>query len=203
MRTSTNKMPSDDPGAPPAIDTTVELLARAREGDGDALGQLFDRHIPLLSRWASGRLPRWARDIADTPDLVQETALQTFKHLGTFEPRGDGALQAYLRQALVNRIRNELRRASGRPAPIQLDSEVPDTATSPYEAALAQQTVEHYEAGLTRLRPEEREAVVSRVEFGLTYSEVADVLRKPSADAARMLVVRALVKLARDMQKAQ
>jgi RNA polymerase sigma factor (sigma-70 family) len=195
-------MPSEDPGAPPTADTTVELLMRARGGDSDALDQLFAREIPLLRRWASGRLPRWARDIADTPDLVQETALQTFKHLATFEPRGDGALQAYLRQALVNRIRNELRRASSRPAPMELDSGIADEGTSPFEAALAQQTVEHYEAGLARLKPEEREAIVTRVEFGLTYAEVAEVLGKSSADAARMAVVRALVKLARDMQHA-
>ena len=97
------------------------------------------------------------------PDLVQETALQTFKHLATFEPRGEGALQAYLRQALVNRIRNELRRASSRPAPMELDSGVADEGTSPFEAALAQQTVENYEAGLARLKPEEREAIVTRV----------------------------------------
>ena len=178
IQTSTNQMPADDPGAPPAIDTTVELLVRARRGDKDALEQLFGRHIPLLRRWASGRLPRWARDIADTPDLVQETALQTFKHLDTFEPRGDGALRpisAGARQPGPKRAEARV----GRPAPIELDSGVADEGTSPYEAALAQQTVEHYEAGLARLKPEEREAIISRVEFGLTYAEVAEVLGNP------------------------
>jgi RNA polymerase sigma factor (sigma-70 family) len=203
IRSSSSQMTSEDTAPPPpTADTTVELLIRAKRGDSDALEQLFAREIPLLRRWASGRLPRWARDIADTPDLVQETALQTFKHLATFEPRGDGALQAYLRQALVNRIRNELRRASSRPAPMELDSGVADEGTSPLEAALAQQTVERYESGLARLKPEEREAIVTRVEFGLTYAEVAEVLGKSSADAARMAVVRALVRLARDMQHA-
>ena len=52
---------------------------------------------------------------------------------------------------------------------------------------------------LSRLTEEEREAVVTRVEFGLTYAEVAEALGKPSPDAARMAVVRALVKLAREM----
>jgi RNA polymerase sigma-70 factor (ECF subfamily) len=193
-------MQRDEPGVA-ATDRTLDLLARAREGDGDALDQLFARHIPLLRRWASGRLPRWARDIADTPDLVQETAFQTFTHLDTFEPRGDGALQAYLRQALVNRIRNELRRAATRPAPDGLDSGVPADDTSPYEAALARETSEKYEAGLLQLKPEERDAIVARVEFGLSYAEVAEALGKPSADAARMTVVRALVKLARSMNR--
>jgi RNA polymerase sigma-70 factor, ECF subfamily len=191
-------MTREDPDGA-ATDRTVDLLARAREGDRDAVDQLFARHIPLLRRWASGRLPRWARDIADTPDLVQETAFQTFTHLDTFEPRGDGALQAYLRQALVNRIRNELRRAATRPAPEGLDSAVAATDTSPYEAAIARETSERYEAGLAQLNPEERDAIVTRVEFGLSYAEVAEALGKPSADAARMAVVRALVKLARTM----
>lgn len=193
-------MERDEPGVA-ATDRTLDLLARAREGDGDALDQLFARHIPLLRRWASGRLPRWARDIADTPDLVQETAFQTFTHLDTFEPRGDGALQAYLRQALINRIRNELRRAATRPAPEGLDSGVPADDTSPYEAAVARETSDKYEAGLAQLKPEERHAIVTRVEFGLSYAELAEALGKPSADAARMTVVRALVKLAKSMHR--
>ena len=193
-------MKRDEPGVP-AADRTLDLLARAREGDRDALDQLFARHIPLLRRWASGRLPRWARDIADTPDLVQETAFQTFTHLETFEPRGDGALQAYLRQALVNRIRNELRRAAVRPPPEGLDSAVPSADTSPYEAAIGRETTERYEAGLAQLKPEDRDAIITRVEFGMSYAEVAEALGKPSADAARMTVVRALVKLAKSMNR--
>src|SRR4051812_43045501 len=59
-----------------AADTTTRLLVRAQAGDADALNDLFRRHVPLLSRWARGRLPGWARDVADTHDLVQETAIQ-------------------------------------------------------------------------------------------------------------------------------
>jgi RNA polymerase sigma-70 factor (ECF subfamily) len=43
------------------------------------------------------------------------------------------------------------------------------------------------------------DASIPRVEFGLSYAEVAETLGKPSADAARMAVVRALVKLAKEM----
>jgi len=155
----------------------------------------------MLRRWASGRLPRWARDIADTTDLIQETIVETLKHLDHFEHRGNGALQAYLRQAVVNRIRNELRKLATRGAPLTLDSRIEYEGTSPLEAAIAQEMLEEYEASLQRLGPEEREAVVSRVEFGLSYAEIADVLKKPSANAARMTVVRALVRLAQEMKR--
>jgi DNA-directed RNA polymerase specialized sigma24 family protein len=62
-----------------------------------------------------GQTPEWARDVTDTDDFVQETLLQTFKRIGQFESRGVGALHAYLRQAALNRIREELRRKGRRP----------------------------------------------------------------------------------------
>ena len=189
---------SEEHGSPVG-DKTLELLARARTGDRDALERLFARHIPLLKRWASGRLPRWARDIADTSDLIQESVFETFKHLESFEPRGEGAIQAYLRQAVVNRLRNQLRRVVTRPVRTELDPGLPDEAPSPLEAAIGRQTLDRYEAALLRLRPEERDAIVCRVEFGMTYAEIARALERPSTDAARMAVVRALERLVEEM----
>jgi hypothetical protein len=49
-------MAKDDASQADGVDETVELLARARAGDDKALDRLFERHIPLLKRWASGRL---------------------------------------------------------------------------------------------------------------------------------------------------
>lgn len=90
----------------PAAESTSQLLAQARSGNQDAVNRLFARHARPLQRWASGRLPKWARQVSDTDDLVQETLFQTFKRIQEFEPRGAGALQAYLRQAILNRIRD-------------------------------------------------------------------------------------------------
>ncbi len=182
-------------------DDTADLLERARAGDADALNRLFERHLPTLRRWASGRLPCWARDIADTTDLVQETVIQTLKHLERFESRGEGALQAYLRHAVMNRVRNEIRNRGARGPRVTLDSAVRDEGVSPIESAIAGQMLDRYEKGLDQLRPEEREAVISRVEFGMSYGEIADTLGKPSANAARMVVARALVRLAEAMKR--
>ena len=108
---------ADRPPAPSSpADTTITLLERARAGDRAAADALFARCLPPLSRWARGRLPQWARDLADTQDVVQEALVQTFKHLETFDARGEGALQAYLRQAVMNRIRDHIRRVGRRPA---------------------------------------------------------------------------------------
>jgi RNA polymerase sigma-70 factor (ECF subfamily) len=182
-------------------DETVELLARARDGDREALDRLFARQIPVLRRWAAGRLPRWARDVADTSDLVQESVLETFKRIESFEPRGEGALQAYLRQALVNRLRNQLRRVMTRPQAAELESALPDAAASPLEQAIGRQAVERYEAALDRLAPDDRDAIVSRIEFGMSYAEIAAALGKPTADAARKTVVRAIERLVEEMSQ--
>jgi RNA polymerase sigma-70 factor, ECF subfamily len=186
----------------PTWESTLSLLSRVRAGDERAADELFARYAPPLRRWASGRLPRWARDLSDTPDLVQEALLQTFRNIDGFEHRGEGALQAYLRQAVMNRIRDELRKVPTRPASVELGVDLPGDAVSPLEAAIGAETVDRYEAALARLRPDDRELIVARVELGLTYSEIAAATAKPSANAARMAVARAVVRLAEEMGEA-
>lgn len=194
--------PSSDELTTPALDATVELLERAQEGDAEAVNLLFSRYLPPLRRWARGRLPQYARDLLETEDLVQETMVHAFKRLKVFEMRHDGALHAYLRQAVINRIRDEVRRAQRRPAAEELEaSQHQDSTASPLETAIGTQAVERYEAALSRLRDEDRQAIVARVELGLSYAEVATALGKSSPDAARMAVARALVKLAQEMGK--
>ena len=182
--------------------STFVLIERARKGDQDAMDLLFARHLKPLQRWASGRLPKWARDLADTDDLVQDTLLQTFKRIGDFEPRGVGALQAYLRQAILNRLRDELRRKGRQPTADSLEDDLAVAASaSPLEEAIGRETVESYERALARLKPEEREAIIARVEMGCSYEELAEALGKPTPDAARKAAQRALVRLAEEMRR--
>jgi RNA polymerase sigma factor (sigma-70 family) len=185
----------------PAADTTARLIARAQQGDATALNDLFVRHVPALNQWARGRLPTWARDLADTHDLVQETALQTFKNVQAFESRGKGALRAYLRQALLNRIRNEIRRVSRRPLIEGLDEQAPSQERSPLEAAIEREKLDRYEAALSRLAQSDRELIVARMELGLTYEQLAEAFHKPSWNAARMAVARALLRLANELKR--
>jgi RNA polymerase sigma-70 factor (ECF subfamily) len=193
---------TDSSGASSDVESTFSLIDRARAGDSEALERLFARHRKPLQRWASGRLPKWARDISDTDDLVQETLLQTFRRIGDFEPRRVGALQAYLRQAVLNRIREELRRKGRQPDATDLDDIEVDSANSPLEQAIGREAVERYEQALARLRPEEREAIIARVEMGYTYEELAEALGKPTPDAARKAAQRALARLAEAMTRA-
>jgi RNA polymerase sigma-70 factor (ECF subfamily) len=147
-------------------------------------------------------LPKWARDLADTDDLVQDTLVQTFKRIEAFEPRRVGALQAYLRQAVLNRIRNELRRKGRQSHATDLDNIDVESAESPLEQAIGREAVERYEQALQRLTAEEREAIIARVELGYNYEELAEALGKPTSEAARKAARRALVRLAQEMEHA-
>lgn len=188
-------------GCPTDLDSTFHLIERARQGDAQAVERLFARHLKPLQRWTSGRLPKWARDLVDTDDLVQDALLQTFKRIEDFEPHGVGALQAYLRRAALNRVNDELRRRGRRPQAVQLDGVEPAAADSPLEEAIGREAVERYQRALERLRPEEREAIIARVEMGYSYEELADVLGRPTAEAARKAAQRALVRLAEEMKR--
>jgi RNA polymerase sigma-70 factor (ECF subfamily) len=193
------------PGTPEVsgsdAESTFHLIDRARAGDQHALDRLFARHLKPLQRWASGRLPRWARDLADTDDLVQHTLLHTFKTIQDFQPRHVGALQAYLRQAVLNRIRDELRRKGRRPPSSDLDDVELASDESPLEEAIGREAVERYERALARLKPEERETIIAKVELGYSYDELAEALGKSTSDAARKAAQRALVRLAEEMKR--
>jgi RNA polymerase sigma-70 factor (ECF subfamily) len=192
-----------EPDSDSQSESSCVLVARARAGDAAALEELCSRYLPRLRRWAHGRLPMWARSGAvDTFDLVQDTMAQVVRHLPSFEPRHEGAFQAYLRQALLNRVRDEIRRSRRCPPADPLDTSKPSNGASPLEEAIGEEALERYEAALQRLKPVDREAIILRIEMGLPYDEVAAALGKPSAAAAHMTVSRALVRLVKEMTPA-
>jgi len=182
-----------------ALETTISLLTRAREGDTTALDQLVERSIPPLRRWARGRLPSWARGLAETQDLVQDAVMRTLPRLATFEAAHPGALQAFLRQAVSNHIIDEIRKVKRRPAMDDLPDQHPDPAPSPLEQAIGREGFERYETALQRLTATDREAIIARIELQQSYEEVALSLGKPNANAARMAVTRALARLVEAM----
>ena len=199
-------MPTSSISEMPPIDseTTVALLSRVRAGDSLALEVLAARLLPRLKRWATGRLPAWARDLAETQDLVQETITSVLARLREFEPRHEAALTVYLREALSNRIRNEMRRAIRHPPAEGLDvaSDLPSVYPSPLESAVTREAVGRYEAALKALSPEDREAIVGRLELHYSYQELSEAWGVSSADTARKRVERALKRLAMVMRDA-
>jgi RNA polymerase sigma-70 factor (ECF subfamily) len=198
-RTDTEVLMADPRIPANSLESTQQLLDLVRQGDRDALERLFARCLPPLRRWARGRLPAAARGALDTQDLVQDTVVNSLRRLDHFDSRHEGALQAYLRQAVLNRIRDEARRFSRHPAPAELSESFQSGAASPLDIAIGREGVARYEAALQRLRPSDREAIIGRLELQHDYQELALILGKPNANAARVAVTRALARLMEQM----
>ena len=190
---------SDEPDGRAARESTASLLDLVRDGDKSARERLVRRYLPALHRWARGRLPRYARDLSDTDDLVQVCFTKALAHVREFQPQKDGAFLAYLRRILLNQIRDEIRRVSRRPRSEELPDEVLDESPSPLEEAIGREKLEAYEAALATLPERQQEAVILRLELGFTHGEVAEALGFRSPDAARMAVARGLARLSEVM----
>jgi RNA polymerase sigma-70 factor (ECF subfamily) len=155
------------------------------EGDHFAPYDILVRQLLRLQRCVRGRLPSWRLDGSVTADVVQES------------------LQVYLRQAVLHQIRAGVLQASRRPP----EREAEETAArdpeeaAPLEAMIGVAATKRYLVALGRMSPEDREAIVARLELGYNYEQIALILGKPSPNAARVTVVHGLGQLAMEMDR--
>lgn len=182
------------------MDSTVELVRRAQAGDQAALDTVLRRYLPRLRRWARGRLPLHSRGLLDTEDLVQEALMGAARRFDGLALTHRASFQSYLRQAVLNRIRDESRRPLRASDAAELES-LPSGEATPLESAVSAEILSRYERALARLSDLDRDAIIGRVEFNLSYAELAAELDKPSPDAARMTVARALARVAEEMER--
>lgn len=173
--------------------TTAVLLERIRAGDDGARDDLVRRVEPMLQRWAHGRLPAALRDEMDTADLVQITLVRTLGRFSSFEPGHAGSFFAYLRQALLNAMRDALRARRSVPErePAATLDALAAMPGSMLESAVGRDGAIAYEQALARLPLPYQELIVMRFEFGLSFPEMAIELGDDK-DNVRMRVNRAL-----------
>lgn len=183
----------------PSPESTASLIQRMKSGDPAAHAILVERYLPPLRSWAHGRLPHFARDLLDTDDIVQDTFLRALRRQDTFVPEGDGSFLAYLRQTLLNRIRDLIRRAGRRPGKETLQDVYFDRSPSPMEAFIGKETLASYDRAMAVLSPQDQAVLMLRIEMRLSNEEIAKHLGCPSPNAARMMVARALLRLAKSM----
>ena len=185
-----------------ALETTATLLRHVADGDEQARERLCRHFMPILTRWARGRLPDYARDLSETQDLVQNALISALDHVDDFDAIREGAFLAYLRKILLNSIRMEIRRVTRRNRHGMADAEIEpsDPEASILGEVIGLDVLERYEAALMTLTDKAREAVMLRVEFGYSFPEIAMATDTPSANSARMLVSRSLVQVAEAMK---
>ena len=182
---------------------TVELLARVRAGDDDARDRLVERALPSLLKFASRRLPACIRGATDTRDLVHDVILRTLPRLESFRADGPGALQAFLRRAVANQIVDEVRRARNRPSAAEAVERLGDRRPSVLTTLISRQDLDRLRAAFATLSPSDRALLVTRFSVERRYADVAREHNKPTANAARAAVTRAVARLAKAMEHAK
>ncbi|MEM7261928.1 MAG: sigma-70 family RNA polymerase sigma factor [Planctomycetota bacterium] len=171
------------------------LLAQAQDGSNEAREELFRRLVPRLERFAHGRIQSSLRSMSDTQEIVQETIFRAIPRLESFKPRHEGALMQYMKQILMNRIRDLSRR--NRPvAPIEDENMLPSNPElSPIEKVVGEETLKSFESTLMKLKEDQRLAVMLHIEMGYSLSELAEALNRNS-EAARKVLFRGLKNMA-------
>ena len=167
-----------------------ELVARARQGDIDAYGELVQRHQAVATRLAA-----IIGGSADADDVAQDAFVKAFAALERF--RAGAAFRPWLLSIVANEARNRRRRA-GRQARLAVQMAVVtssgDAAPSPEEAALAHDRRESLMAAMNRLPERDRVVLACRFLAELSEAETAKALRCP-AGTVKSRTARALSRL--------
>ena len=150
------------------------LVGRARAGDRAAMASLIRRHQGV----AFGVAYRLLGSREDAEDAAQEAFVQVLTQLDRL--LNPGAFVGWLRKVTANLCLDRLRRG-GRVVLEPLDAEMPlaDTARGPEAHALDAERRQELERALASLPAPYRVAVVLRDVEGMTYAEVAALLRVP------------------------
>lgn len=190
-----------------AIDTPsshredVSAVAPGPAAGRPATEALLTNCLSSLRRWAHGRVPQAARGRFDTRDFVQEAAIRTLARLDVFEPRHPAALEAYMRRAVLNLVRDEARRLARRPVSTEVPEDLPSPTPRPLDTVLQNEADECHRRAFRQLTPKDRRLILARVYYERSSADIAREFELPSVDAARMAVARALTRLRHQIAK--
>ncbi|MBY0587155.1 sigma-70 family RNA polymerase sigma factor [bacterium] len=189
-------------------------ICSARDGSFSAVGKLLDFYRGYLLTIANGELSSELAQKVAPSDLVQETCYQATRHFPQFEGKTDGELKAWLRQILLNNLRDAERRfrfadkrECAREIPIDANAsgsgwvgQLAASDSSPSSLVANAEIKRILALEIELLSNEQRRVIQLRSLEGLGFEEVGQAIGK-SADAARKIWARAIDELADRMAR--
>jgi RNA polymerase sigma-70 factor (ECF subfamily) len=171
------------------------VLARARQGDGDAFRALVEQHSRSVFRLAF----RMTGNEQDAEDVVQEAFLRAYRQLGRFESRAN--FGTWLYRIVANCSVDLMRSKQARHDQVRGDSldegamELPATdVPGPERMAQSAEIDRRVQDALRDLSPLERAAFTLRHYEGRSIDEISATLGLGTS-AAKHSVFRAVKKL--------
>lgn len=154
---------------PQSIESDLDLIGAWKAGDARAATRLVARHSDALARFAASSGER-----VEIEEVVQDTFVRAFGAINSF--RGESSFRTWLftiaKRLILDRRRAESRRRD--------TAEVKDTdAVSEFgalDAIIADEAAERVKLALEKLSPTQKEVFLLRVQQGMAYREIADVV---------------------------
>lgn len=182
-RTTSAKTKSDSrrrPSADFSIESDIELMARLRDGQQEALSPLFDRYHRLVLSIAA----KIVRDRTEAEDLMQDVFFEVYRFIDRFDP-DRGTPKTWIMQLAYSRSLKRRRYLALRGA----FEESQIRATEPSESSYAPYTQDDeysteemllaVQQGLAELTPKQREVVQLACFEGFLFSEIAKRIEEP------------------------
>jgi RNA polymerase sigma-70 factor (ECF subfamily) len=175
--------------------TDDDLVARARQGDAAAFGELVSRHQSAVHRAAlsAGTPP------ADAGDVAQEAFLLAYRRLGSF--RGEASFKTWLLRIAWNQAVNHRRARAGWWRRVVDDAaagdQVATAAASPEELAHGAALRNDIRRAVKELPRKLRDAFLLAQSGEYSYEEIGAMLRAPVGTIKwRVSEARRLVRIA-------
>ena len=147
----------------------AELIQRWKRGDERAAAQLVTRHSAALARFAAS-----VGADSEIEELVQDTFVRAFASIDSF--RGESSLRTWLftiqRRLLLDRRRAEKRNRRQ----TEIDERDAVTEYGALDTVVAEETELRVRSAVARLSPMQKEVFTLRVNAGLSYKEIAEIV---------------------------
>ncbi len=165
--------------SPASLSSTpdLDLATRHRYGDREAFDEVYRQYARMVYNLAL----RMAGSEERAEDYTQEVFLRVYRHLGRFN--GRSTLKTWIYRVAINHCRSRLSRKRFFFQPLaeeqddQAGVQLLELGRDPEDLALARDASLQVSRALARVKPVFREAVVLRDLEGLTYEEIAEVLK--------------------------
>ena len=173
--------------------STRALVDRARQGDSEAFGELFDLFRERLRRLVGSRLNAHAAEAMDAEDVVQESLVRGLQSVASFRWQGEESFLRWLGGIAEHVIVDLVRHTARRPE-TTLDFEVSGRDGSPSQGLRRDERFDRLQAALDDLSPDYRKVIVLARLKRLPIKEVARRMDR-SPEAVSQLLIRAARKM--------
>jgi len=151
--------------------TDAQLVARAQAGDLSA----FEDLVTKYQREIYGLACRMVSDPEEAKDLAQQTFLQAFIHLRSF--RQEAQFRTWIFRIAINQCYNFLKSRKKYGDPVDFDEVVlVGEDDTPEEELISKDERRRVYAALKKLPPKQQAVLTLKVDQGLSYQEISEVL---------------------------